>query len=223
MEDLGGSGRTVLFVSHNMQAVQQLCDRALLIEGGQIVAEGDPTDVVTTYLRSAHGSGSRVEWRDIEAAPGDELVKLRSVRVVDEEGNGLDTTDVRRPVGIEIAWRVLRDGPAVFPKVKLYDRHGDIAFNALDTSSQWADPSPPGDYVGTAWIPPNLLNEGNTRVDVAVCSLHAPKLYQHAAAYDAVGFFVFDPGVGDSARGTFVGDLRGAVRPLLDWSSERLD
>jgi lipopolysaccharide transport system ATP-binding protein len=223
MEDLGGSGRTVLFVSHNMQAVQQLCDRAILIEGGQIVAEGEPTDVVSTYLRSAHGSGSRVEWPDLASAPGDDLVKLRSVRVVDDDGNLVTTSDVRRPVGIEIAWRVLRDGPPVFPKVKLYDRHGDIAFNALDTSPHWVEPSPPGDYVGTAWIPPNLLNEGNTRVDVAVCSLHAPKLYQHAAAYDAVGFFVFDPGAGDSARGSFVGDLRGAVRPLLDWSAERVD
>jgi lipopolysaccharide transport system ATP-binding protein len=222
MEDLSGTGRTVLFVSHNMHAINQLCDRALLIEGGQIAADGHPSDVVTQYLRSAHGSGSRVEWPDLASAPGDDLAKLRSVRVVDQDGNGIDTSDVRRAIGIEIGFRVLRDGPAVFPKVKVYDRHGDIAFNALDTSPRWREPSPPGDYVATAWIPPNLLNEGNARIDVAVCSLHSPKLYQHAAAYDAVGVFVFDPGDGDSARGNFMGDLRGSVRPLLDWTAERV-
>ena len=57
-------------------------------------------------------------------------------------------------------------------------------------------------------------------VDVAVCSLHAPKLYQHAAAYDAVSFQVYDPGDGDSARGRFTGQLRGVVRPLLEWTYE---
>jgi lipopolysaccharide transport system ATP-binding protein len=108
----------------------------------------------------------------------------------------------------------------VFPKIKVYDRQGDIAFNALDTSPRWNDPSPAGDYFATAWIPPNLLNEGTARVDVAVCSLYAPKLYQHTAAYDAVGFQVYDPGDGDSARGNFVGELRGAVRPLLEWTAE---
>jgi homopolymeric O-antigen transport system ATP-binding protein len=223
MEDMGGTGRTVLFVSHNMQAINQLCDRAILLEGGRVVADGDPADVVTHYLHSAHGSGSRIEWPDATTAPGDDLVTLRSVRVVDEDGNGIETTDVRRPVGVEIAWRVQREGPPVFPKIKVYDRHGDIAFNALDTSPRWSDPSAPGEYVATAWIPPNLLNEGNARVDVAVCSLHAPKLYQHAAAYDAVGVFVYDPADGDSARGNFLGDMRGAVRPLLDWTAEQVD
>jgi hypothetical protein len=77
--------------------------------------------------------------------------------------------------------------------------------------------------VSTAWIPPNLLNEGTTSIDVAVCTLHAPRLYQRAAWYDAVSFYVVDPGDGDSARGRFTGQLRGAVRPLLEWTIERVD
>jgi lipopolysaccharide transport system ATP-binding protein len=221
MEDLSGTGRTVLFVSHNMHAINQLCDRAILLEGGTISMDGDPAEVVTRYLQSTHGTGSHWVWPDVETAPGDELVRLRSVRVVDEDGDTADTVDVRRPVGIEITFRVLKHGHPVFPKIKLRDRQGEIAFNAIDTDPRWLEPAAPGEYASTAWIAGNLLNEGLSSVDVAICSLLFPKLHQRAAWYDAVSFHVHDPGEGDSARGPFQGQLRGVVRPLLDWTTAR--
>jgi lipopolysaccharide transport system ATP-binding protein len=223
MEDFSGGGRTVLFVSHNMQAINQLCDRAIWIDSGRIVEEGEPSEVVTHYLHSSYGTGSRIAWRDDETAPGDDLARLLSVRAIDEDGEVIDTIDARRAIGIEIRFRVLRRGPQAFAKIKVRDRQGDIAFNAMDTESQWQDFSTPGVYVSTAWIPPNLLNEGTQSIDVAVCTLHSPRLHQRAAVYDAVSFFVVDPGDGDSARGRFTGQLRGVVRPLLEWTTERVD
>ena len=77
---------------------------------------------------------------------------------------------------------------------------------------------------GAAWIPANFLNEGMYSVEVALCALGAvtaTKLVQHATAPDAVSFHVQDPSEGDSSKGRFSGQLRGAVRPLLDWSSRR--
>jgi lipopolysaccharide transport system ATP-binding protein len=213
------SGRTVLFVSHNMQAITNLCDRAILLEGGQVIQDGPSNEVVAHYLQSGHGSGSIREWLDLETAPGDDLVRLRSARVIqDDEVAG--SVDVRKPVGIEIGFTVLREGQPVMPKIKVYDRDGDVAFNALDTSARWQEPAVPGDYVSTAWIPANLLNEGFTSVDVTVCSVDAPKLHPHAGSHDAVSFHVYDPAEGDSARGLFTGQFRGVVRPLLEWSTE---
>ena len=145
---------------------------------------------------------------------------MRSVRVVDEEGEVIDASDVRRPVGIEIGFTVLRQGgPAVFPKLKLFDGRRNVAFNALDTSERWREPAAPGEYTSTAWIPPNLLNEGLITVDVGVCSLHAPKLHPHTGCNDAVSFHVQDPGEGDSAKGHFTGQLQGVLRPLLEWTT----
>jgi homopolymeric O-antigen transport system ATP-binding protein len=223
MEDLSGTGRTVVFVSHNMQAINQLCDRAIWLEGGRLMEDGEPSEVITHYLHSTWGSGSRVSWPDDESAPGDDLTRLLSVRAIDEDGVMIDTIDVRRPAGVEIHYRVLRDGPPVFAKIKVHDRQGDIAFNALDIGPHWEESSTPGVFVTTAWIPPNLLNEGTASIDVALCTLRAPKLLQHAASYDAVSFYVFDPGDGDSARGRFTGQLRGVVRPLLEWTTERVE
>ena len=72
----------------------------------------------------------------------------------------------------------------------------------------------------TGWIPPNLLNEGRASVEAGIWSLNGFKLLPHGHRHDAVSFHVFDPGDGGSARGRFVGQLRGPVRPLLEWTTE---
>jgi len=217
MEEFGNSGRTVIFVSHNMQAVAQLCDRAILLEGGRLVREGPSEEVVAYHLQTSAGVGSTRTW-SADEAPGDDLVRLRSVRIVDEDGDSVDYVDVRRPVGIELAFTVLHGGgPPVVPKLKVTTA-GRVAFNAMDIDSRWHDSAPPGDYVATAWIPGNLMNEGLVSVDAAVCSIDSPKLHHHVSVHEAVSFHVQDPTEGDSSRGTFTGQWRGVVRPLLDWT-----
>jgi lipopolysaccharide transport system ATP-binding protein len=217
MEDLGDTGRTVLFVSHNMQAVAQLCDRAILLEGGRVVRDGPSGEIVAHYLQTTAGAGSARTW-SLDEAPGDELVRLRGVRIVDADGETVDYVDVRRLVGIELTFTVLGAGPPVLPKIKVV-ADGRIAFNAMDIDPRWHAPSPPGDYVATAWIPGNYLNEGLITVDAAVCSIDSPKLHHHVSVHEAVSFHVQDPAEGDSSRGTFTGQWRGVVRPLLEWTT----
>jgi hypothetical protein len=113
------------------------------------------------------------------------------VRIVDRDGSTTDFIDVRQPVGIELRFTVLGAGLPVLPKIKVV-AGGQIAFNAMDVDSRWEEPSAPGDYVATAWIPGNYLT-----------------------------FHVQDPAEGDSSRGTFTGQWRGVVRPLLDWTVEQ--
>ena len=219
MEDFGNSGRTVLFVSHSMQAIAQLCDRAIWIDQGRVARDGPSSEVVAQYLQSGYGYGSSLTWPDTEAA-GDDLVRLRHARVV-QGGKEAPAVDVRYPVGIEVGFAVLRDGgPPVFPKIKVIDARGDVAFNAMDTSPRWLDVAPPGEYVSTAWIPGNFLNEGMVTVQFGVMSLEAPKLFPHAGAH--LSFHVQDLGEGDTAKGLFTGQWKGVVRPLLDWTTDEL-
>ena len=221
MEDLSDSGRTVLFVSHQMQAVTQLCDRVILLEDGQVTRDGPSGDVVAHYLQNVTGTGSERLFPDLDASPGDDLARLRFVRAVDETGELIQSLDVREPVGIQIGFVVLRHGDvSIFPKIKVFDARGEVAFNALDTSDRWLEPPAPGEYVSTAWIPGNLLNEGLTSVDVGICSLGLFKLHPHTGYYDAVSFHVHDPGEEGSAKGRFAGQLKGVVRPLLEWTTE---
>lgn len=216
MEDIGATGRTVVFVSHQLQAVAQLCDRAILLDEGRIVRDGPSSEVVAHYLQSVTGTSSSQSWSD-EEAPADDLIRLNSVRVIRADGEIAEFADVREPVGIELAFSVLRDGPPILPKVKA-SAGGHVAFNAMDVARRWHEPSKPGDYVATAWIPGNLLNEGLITVDAAICSIDSPKLHHHVSVHEAVSFHVQDPLEGDSSRGTFTGQWRGVVRPLLDWT-----
>jgi lipopolysaccharide transport system ATP-binding protein len=221
MEALGNEGRTVVFVSHGLGSVAQLCDRAIWIDGGQIVGDGRPPDVIANYLHQTHSAGAERAWPE-ESAPGNDLAKILAIRTLPHEGMPPGVVDVRRPIGVEIGFRVLREGKPVFPKIKVLDEEGSVAFNAMDTDERWLQQTPPGDYVATAWVPGNLLNEGSAVVEAAICSLDFPKLEHHAAVYEAVSFEVLDPGEGDSARGQFAGQWRGVVRPLLDWTVERV-
>ena len=216
MSEFGASGRTVIFVSHNMQAVARLCERTMLLDEGQVVRDGPSPDVVAHYLQSGAGSGAYREWPE-DNSTGSDVATLRWARVVQNDQT-MEAVDVRRPIGIEMGFRVLRP-QALFPKIKVYNAEGDTLFNALDTDPRWNEPTEPGSYVATAWIPENLLNEGFLTADVAVVSLGS-KLIPHAGYYNAVSFHVYDPGEGDSARGRFGGQLRGAIRPLLEWTTE---
>ena len=219
MEELGSSGRTVLFVSHQLPAVAQMCDRAIQINGGTVVGDGRAAEVIANYLHQTHSSGPARSWTP-ETAPGNDLARILGVRLLPHDGMPPGVVDVRRPIGIELVFRVLRDGKPVFPKIKVLDQEGAIAFNAMDTHERWLRPSPPGEYVATARIPENLLNEGPVIVEAAICSLDFPKLEHHAAVYEAITFEVLDPGEGDSARGSFAGQWRGVVRPMLEWTTE---
>jgi lipopolysaccharide transport system ATP-binding protein len=220
MEELGNAGRTVLFVSHALPAVAQLCDRAIWIDGGQVVGDGRPADVIANYLHQTHSAGTERVWPE-GSEPGNDLARIHAIRVPEHPGMPPGIMDVRRPIAVEISFRLLREGKPLFPKIKVLDQEGAIAFNAMDTDERWLQTTPPGDYVSTAWIPGNLLNEGSAIIEVAVCSLDFPKLQHHAAVYEAVSFEVLDPGEGDSARGQFSGEWRGVVRPLLEWTVER--
>ena len=87
MREVGQGGRTVLFVSHNMPAVESLCDRAVLLDGGRVVADGEVADLIAEYRRrimtspASRGAVSLERDRPDRADP-----ILRSVTLLDESG-----------------------------------------------------------------------------------------------------------------------------------------
>lgn len=87
MEDVSREGRTVLFVSHSMAAIQQLCSRVLLLKAGSLHADGTPADVVATYLsEAAHSSQGPIDVSQIARGPqkGDPII--RALALCDAEG-----------------------------------------------------------------------------------------------------------------------------------------
>jgi lipopolysaccharide transport system ATP-binding protein len=224
IESVGRSGRTVLFVSHNMSMIARLCERLLLLEGGRLVADGPADDVIGRYLTSDEGTSAWRQWPDLESAPGNASVRLRSVRVVDSDLRMRETIDVREVVGIEIGIDVLRSDVQFFPWLDLHNDKGALVFSAMDTDPSWREPRKPGRYVTTAWVPEHLLNEGTLLASVSLKTvIQGRKPLRQASVDAAVSFHVVDRGEGRSARGDFPGRVSGAVRPLLQWTTESAD
>jgi lipopolysaccharide transport system ATP-binding protein len=221
MQDVSRSGRTVLFVSHNMQAITRLCTRAVRLAAGKIVDDDAAEAVTARYLASALGSAAERAWTDADA-PGNDAVRLRRVRVVNQKRESVDSVDVREKVGIETVFEILEQKHRFVPGITLTSLEGNLIFLAMDTDPRWREAQPPGTYTSTAWIPGNLLNEGMVSVTIALGTFVAGgKTVRQAQASDAVAFHVVDPGEGGSARGDYAGIWTAPVRPLLDWTLER--
>lgn len=220
MEEASQSGRTVLFVSHNMPTVTRLCQRAILLNEGRVVLDGPAASVVGHYLSSVLISPAEQRWPDLQSAPGDECVRLRSIRVVDEHQRTVDNIDVRCSVGIELVFDIVEQKHAFVPTIFIKNEQEVAAFLALNTDSAWLEPRASGRYVTTAWIPPNLLNEGRMFVTVTLGTFTSgTRAIKRAVAFDVVAFQVVDVGEGGTARGNFVGTWTEPVRPLLAWTT----
>jgi lipopolysaccharide transport system ATP-binding protein len=219
MQDVGQQGRTVLFVSHNMPAITRLCERVILLDEGKVKADGPPHQVVSIYLDSGLGVTAAREWPDPAKAPGGEVARLHAVRVRAQDGRIVDTVDVRQPISIEMEYDVLKSGSVLLPHYNLINEEGESVFLTLDVDPAWRKrPRPAGHYVSTVWIPGNLLAEGKLYVETSLITLN-PVVTQFNE-HDAVAFQVIDHLDGDSARGDWTGRVKGAVNPLLKWSTQ---
>ena len=220
MEDVGQQGRTVLFVSHNMQAITRLCSRAILLENGQIKADGPSSKVVAKYMTSDTGVTSERKWNNSSKAPGKDIARLRAIRVKDENDAVLQYFDIRKPVIIEMEYEVLKSGYLLMPHHNLFNEEGVWVFTTHDTDPEWLSKRrPAGKYIGKTWIPGNLFSEGIIYVNACLFTLE-PQTIQFSEK-DIVSFHVVDSIDGDSARGDWAGPMRGAVRPMLKWTNYR--
>jgi lipopolysaccharide transport system ATP-binding protein len=218
MAGVADQGRTIFFVSHNMPAITRLCKRVLYMEEGHLRLDGSAHEVVKSYLHSELGTMSSREWPELIKAPKGEIARLWAVRVRTEDGICTDKIDIRKPVGIEIEYEVLKPGFKLRSSIGLNNDEGVHVFEAIENNLDWRMRiRNPGRYRVTAWIPGNLLAEGTMIVDVGLGTVQ-PNILQFIVR-QAVAFHVVDSCDGDSARGDYAGPLPGVVRPLLKWDT----
>ena len=187
-----------------MQALARLCDRAILLERASVVTDGPSEEVVARYLQSEAGSGSRRVWPDLETAPGESAPGCARCGSSTRAAICSTRSTFAQPVGIEIA---LHASCGTTSRSSRRSRWSTARVTPPSTPwtrrDVWEDAAEPGDYVSTAWIPGNFLNEGLYEVEVGRLhlGLTAPEARAPCGRADAVSFHVHDPGEGDSAQG----------------------
>ena len=100
MTEVANNGRTILFVSHNMTAVRQLCSRAILLDHGKLICDGTPKDVISNYIKTWSEEESLRERENFMLRPGDGRARIRNVLV----GESLDELS---PILITDWWKEL--------------------------------------------------------------------------------------------------------------------
>lgn len=218
MRDIGESGRTILFVSHDMRAVARLCSRVVWLDNGKVRGDGQSDAVIAEYLHEQTNISS--VWKADELKPtGNEHARLISARVVSEDRESIQSLDIRKPVGIEMTYEV-RGAKVITPNIHFFDESGTCIFVSHDWNGEWKDKARPArTYTSTVWVPGNFFGEG--RITVAVAASTYEPMEVHFVVWDALSFYVADSIDGDSARGNYTGQFPGVVRPILEWDTTK--
>jgi len=219
MKDVSRSGRTVLFVSHNMPAVRALCSRVLLLADGEVSFSGAPSGAVSQYLSGDVTDAAERTWLDPDRAPGCPSLRLRKVRIVDALGHCTRHIDIDEPFTIEVEYRVLQEGIKAGVTVILTSDEGYQVFSSLSNLDPYwhGRCRPAGLFSSSCGIPADLLNSGRHSVSVLLWKDH----YAISSREDDV----LTCELHDTAaiRGDYLGVWPGAVRPRLQWQTRKVD
>src|SRR2546426_739236 len=135
MGEVAREGRTVLFVSHNMQAVRRLCRRAILLEQGQVVEDGETEPVVRRYLTAVEPPElGRRRW-DAGEQPGTDLCRATEVRVTDEAGSPATTYLSSQPIVVTLEFELARTDTAFSAAFDLAAVDGSVVFRSAHTDA----------------------------------------------------------------------------------------
>jgi lipopolysaccharide transport system ATP-binding protein len=217
LDDVTKQGRTVLFVSHNMVAIQSLCNRVVWLNEGGIVEDGRPGHVISNYLKTNSSTRTEQAWSDIAKAPGNDTVRIRRIRLRPEGGTPLDSITVDTALVMEFEYWNLKSDAHLHLSLHVYNEHGVLAFNTGPANERvWhGRPFPAGLFRSVCRVPAQLLNNGTHRVRLLVIQNQGFVCFQ---LNDAL---IFD--VRDTERQGWLGEWPGAVRPNLEWTTEFLE
>jgi lipopolysaccharide transport system ATP-binding protein len=218
MGDVARGGQTVVFVSHNMAAIKSLCQRAILLDGGQQKMNGPVAEVVQTYLADGAQPTSEQVWADIKTAPGDDKTRLRAVRILDTDGRPITQAELESPFILEVEYEVLVPETVLNISFSLLSQEEIyVLASASITDSRWFQrPHPAGSFRSRCTIPGNFLNQG--RYSFTVLLVENGR-YIAAQLGKVVSIDMVDLG---GTRAGYFGGWGGVVRPVLDWTTECL-
>jgi lipopolysaccharide transport system ATP-binding protein len=216
MDEVARAGRTVLFVSHDLNAVNSLCARAILLHKGSIATSGPTADVTRYYLDHSNNMYSAVTWAPLPASNADE-VTLNSVNVL-QHNSPTSAINCRDPfvVHIDHTWKRALRGSRFFLIIR--DDKGDVVFTTsdYDVLTPQAESRKVGHFLSQIEIPGGLLKTGGYYGSVGVDIKEDRVVF---AADDTFHFDVFEPEDDTQANRH---RRPGAIAPLLSWETTEL-
>ena len=160
MADVGREGRTILFVSHNLGAIKTLCSRAIVLQNGELLFDGDVFGAVSVYAGKQNDDIDRVGW-GLPDAPATPSAKMMEVGILNDGKRVGTDVSTELPIQIYIKFRVLKEA-RIGTTVLLHNSDGALVFISISNHEQnWHGKiRRKGIYRSVCEIPPNFLSEG---------------------------------------------------------------
>lgn len=217
--EICSGGRTVLFVSHNMQSVRQLCSKAIWLDGGQIRAIGRTDEIVDQYLLSGRRNDTLAALNDeIARAPADPVFRLQEVDIVQDGVSGTEFVS-RKSIQIKFRYDVLQDVDGLHVYFLLCDSDGTLIFESLHNGDA-SDHMPTvqkGSYVSTATIQADFLAGRNYELQVQAAIHNVRRIFSESPS---VEIHIQNTGRVNRAYAGY--QTPGKLAPLIEWRTETL-
>jgi lipopolysaccharide transport system ATP-binding protein len=216
-----GEGRTVLFVSHNMQSLMKICSNSIILDKGTLKSIGSSSHMIENYLSASSMICVSKSFAE-DAFPTNEFLQIIKVTAsyendsIPEYGN----FSISEKIKITLIYKIKKDGLAFIYGANFYNIEDVNIFNSHDvTSNDRSLKKGVGNYEAIMWIPENLLNEGILSISIAFFR-HSPyELFLYLNKVITIN--IVDYMKGDSSRGNYLGDFPGFIRPLLNWETKK--
>ena len=219
MESITKTGRTVLFVSHNMNAVESLCNKAMLLREGKIeIMPSDPSQVIKSYLSDPENK-SITAWEDNQQRFSNEIFDLKSISLVNNEDTItyplISNTD---DVWFKVDFFLKMNDPLFYFGYALYNEKGQLFYwtQSKDMEeSKWPELKTGHNTLYTK-LPKRLLNEDNYRIEL-LASIHFKKWLIKPRSGPSLQFTV-QGGLSDSPY--FIARRKGFLAPVINWQTK---
>jgi len=216
MGEVAKGGRTVLFVSHNMGAVNRLCDRVIWIQMGSIVADGQSDQIISGYLDNTSSIEGIRQWEDGIANKGVNDIKVFRITVLNSEGKIAANLEAHKSFSVEIKYKIFQTLQNCRVGIIMTTGDGIILFASYNTDnekmiSKWD----PGDYTINCNIPAYLLNTGTYTISI---NAGIPGVRNLVYLENVLTVKIEEIG----AVGSHLHSIRkGVIRPMLEWETKR--
>jgi lipopolysaccharide transport system ATP-binding protein len=151
------SGRTIIFVSHNLQAIGNLCNKAMWLDKGSVKATGEVKTVMNRYLETMQKNIWKQEFASINGAPGNDLIRVLYVELVPQFLDNTSVLDIRTPLVIKFRFYNATDNISISTDLLLYSVSGECIFDIPSKPTVYKK----GFIEGECVIPGNFLNDGS--------------------------------------------------------------
>ncbi len=219
MKDVAGGGRTVLFVSHNMGAVQRLCNQGIFLEDGAVKLQSGNIDTcIAAYADTRMGQISSVwvnsgdEYKNSVFIPG-------SLSLIGKDGEPQAQAIYEEGCTVELSGTLLVKDSDFAVAISVYRADGQRLFwSSVHDTATGQRTIPPGKLRFRVQIPPRLLNEGNYEIE-AVAYLHNRRYVVAPGSGPRISFdnsLHYTSPYWDKSRD-------GVIAPCLPWAVEHLE